>query len=76
MAGNVLEWVSDWYGTNYYYESPYQNPLGLDTGTRHPIRGGSWNSGRAGLRTSARASLTPDSFYDTVGFRCARDAPP
>lgn len=72
MAGNVLEWTSDWYDANYYAVSPYENPLGSSTGTKHPIRGGSWYSARAGLRTSARASLSPDSIYDTVGFRCAK----
>jgi formylglycine-generating enzyme required for sulfatase activity len=72
MAGNVLEWTSDWYSTNYYAISPYKDPLGSSTGTKHPIRGGSWYSARAGLRTSARASLSPDSIYDTVGFRCAK----
>lgn len=72
MAGNVLEWTSDWYNANYYANAPYKNPLGASAGTKHPIRGGSWYSARAGLRTSARASLGPDSIYDTVGFRCAK----
>jgi len=71
MAGNVLEWVSDYYAADYYAKSPYENPSGPESGTRHPIRGGSWFSGRAGLRTSARASLQPNNGYDTLGFRCA-----
>ncbi len=70
MAGNVLEWVSDWYSAGYYSQSPYENPLGPGSGSKHPIRGGSWYSGRAGLRTSARASLSPERTYDTLGFRC------
>jgi formylglycine-generating enzyme required for sulfatase activity len=71
MAGNVLEWVSDWYSPSFYGQSPFENPTGPESGTKHPIRGGSWLSGRAGLRTSARASLQPDNGYDTLGFRCA-----
>ncbi|MEW5938155.1 MAG: SUMF1/EgtB/PvdO family nonheme iron enzyme [Chloroflexota bacterium] len=71
MAGNVLEWVSDWYSASYYAISPYQNPTGPASGNRHPIRGGSWYSGREGLRPAARASLSPTSSYDTLGFRCA-----
>ncbi len=71
MAGNVLEWVADWYSAGYYSQSPYDNPLGPGSGSKHPVRGGSWYSGRAGLRTSARASLTPERSYDTLGFRCA-----
>ena len=73
MAGNVLELTSDWYSTNYYTISPYENPLGPSTGDRRPIRGGSWYSARSGLRTSARASMSSDYiFYVTVGFRCAK----
>jgi formylglycine-generating enzyme required for sulfatase activity len=75
MAGNALEWVSDWYGAYYYASAPYINPTGPNSGSRHPIRGGSWYSGREGLRTSARASLAPDATYDTVGFRCVVDSP-
>jgi|APSaa5957512622_1039677.scaffolds.fasta_scaffold08944_2 eukaryotic-like serine/threonine-protein kinase len=75
MAGNALEWVADWYGSDYYSSTAYINPTGPTSGSRHPIRGGSWYSGREGLRTSARASLKPDAIYDTVGFRCVVDSP-
>ena len=73
MAGNVLEWVSDWYAVDYYGSSPYENPSGPNSGSRHPIRGGSWYNGREGLRAAARASLAPDGTYETLGFRCAMD---
>ena len=75
MAGNVLEWVSDWYAAGYYSVSPYENPMGPADGSRHPIRGGSWWSGRAGLRPAARASKSLDYESDMVGFRCAVDNP-
>jgi formylglycine-generating enzyme required for sulfatase activity len=71
MAGNVLEWVQDWMNQSYYSSSPYENPRGPASGTRRVIRGGSWWSGRAGLRTSARASWSPDKFSSMIGFRCA-----
>jgi serine/threonine-protein kinase len=75
MSGNVLEWVSDWYSEGYYSISPYENPAGPENGSRHPMRGGSWWSGRAGLRTSARASKSLNYSSEMVGFRCATDAP-
>jgi eukaryotic-like serine/threonine-protein kinase len=76
MAGNVLEWVSDWHDSSYYAVSPYENPRGPNTGTKHPFRGGSWFTGRAGLRAAARASGGIDYATDTIGFRCAADSPP
>ena len=75
MSGNVLEWVSDWYSQTYYSISPLTNPSGPQSGTKHPIRGGSWWSGRAGLRPAARASKGLDYSMDMVGFRCATNAP-
>jgi formylglycine-generating enzyme required for sulfatase activity len=75
MAGNVLEWVSDWYGQDYYSQSPYENPTGPENGTKHIIRGGSWWSGPDGLRPAARASRALDFSSDMVGFRCAVDTP-
>ena len=42
MAGNVWEWVHDWYSSTYYSTSPYDNPTGPDTGTYKVLRGGGW----------------------------------
>ncbi len=74
MAGNVTEWVSDWYATSYYSVSPYENPIGPLNGTKHPIRGGSWWTGAGALRPAARASKSLDYSMDMVGFRCAIDS--
>lgn len=42
MSGNVWEWCSDWYGENYYANSPANNPKGPDAGSLRVLRGGSW----------------------------------
>jgi eukaryotic-like serine/threonine-protein kinase len=70
MAGNVSEWVADWYDTAYYERSPGANPSGPSSGAYHLLRGGSWNSNIAFLRTASR--LRPVSTWYDVGFRCAR----
>ncbi len=76
MAGNVVEWVSDYYQTDYYLESPAKNPQGPETGKFRVIRGGGWFSGPGCVTVSHRNAL-PASWVDfAVGFRCARDAQP
>lgn len=76
MAGNVLEWVADWYNENYYTDSPNRNPLGPDTGTGRVLRGGSWFNNLDNVRTFTRTFLTPDEAYNYVGFRCVSGATP
>lgn len=76
MAGNVLEWVNDFFESGYYQHSPFENPLGPASGGRKVIRGGAFNHhGVDGLRTVARASLRPSDTKVSVGFRCALDSP-
>ena len=73
MAGNVSEWVADWYKGSYYANSPSENPVGPSSGSGHVLRGGSWSSDEDVVRAAARGWGDPsDSFsYDNVGFRCA-----
>lgn len=75
MAGNVWEWVSDYFRPGYSLSSPMENPLGPATGDRRVIRGGSWFNPSDGVRAVARASLKPNTTLDSVGFRCVVDVP-
>ena len=52
MAGNVWEWVMDFYDSEYYSMSPSINPPGASSGFSHVLRGGSWSSSSDMLRTS------------------------
>ena len=74
MAGNVWEWVGDWYDENYYAQSPASNPLGPEIGYARVLRGGFWNGPVDMLRTSARSAYDPNNSPEMLGFRCARSA--
>lgn len=72
MAGNVAEWVHDWSGIDTYVSMPERNPTGPAHGRHKIIRGGSWRSSPAMLRTATRGGAPPMSRSSTIGFRCAR----
>ena len=76
MAGNVWEWVSDWYSDVYYRSSPQDNPQGPDTGTKKVLRGGSWKDNYVEIRSTNRDSHNPYYSSNAIGFRCAKDATP
>jgi formylglycine-generating enzyme required for sulfatase activity len=74
MAGNVWEWVSDWFNPDYYMRSPDNNPQGPKTGELKSLRGGAWHNMAMDLRVAIRNTEYPLENGDAVGFRCAKDA--
>ncbi len=73
MAGNVQEWVQDWYDPAYYRNSPAENPKGPASGTTRVLRGGGWGHVPELLRHTLREHREPKTRYITAGFRCAAD---
>ena len=80
MHGNVAEWCNDAYRENYYKTSPSKDPRGPDEGEIKVLRGGGWQDRIGSLRSSWRASenfrFVDACVMDSMGFRCARNAPP
>jgi sulfatase modifying factor 1 len=73
MHGNVYEWCHDYYGEDYYKQSPANDPIGPESGSSHVLRGGAWffntRDSRSALRFRGGADIR---LYDT-GFRLVRE---
>ena len=70
-AGNVMEWVADWYDETYYKSSPDHNPPSPEYGTYRVLRGGGYTTAGGDVRITSRSKMMQDFRDETIGFRCA-----
>ena len=76
MAGNVSEWVADWYDPEYYenHNDPedLKNPTGPENGDHKVHRGGSFADNVYFIRTAYRGHASVNQGFSYIGFRCAK----
>jgi formylglycine-generating enzyme required for sulfatase activity len=73
MHGNVFELCHDFYGEDYYQQSPTKDPQGPASGSSRVLRGGSWLSNPHNTRTTLRDRVVADDRSFTQGFRLVRE---
>lgn len=73
-AGNVMEWVADWYQETYYKEAPDKDPPSPEFGIFRVMRGGGYTTTGGDIRITSRSKMVPDFRDETIGFRCAISA--
>ena len=72
LAGNVTEWVADWFSESFP-RSDARNPKGPDSGTGRVVRGGGWYDPAERISATKRMYASPGNRADSIGFRCASD---
>ena len=73
MAGNVWEWVADWFDGVTYEDHELKDPKGPETGVSRVLRGGNWYYKAYYMRTTYRFNERPEKFKIWQGFRCAQN---
>ena len=71
-AGNLMEWVDNWYVENLYRTSTVGNQQEGNSQTYKTLRGGGYTSRGIDLRITNRMFMVPDFRDETIGFRCAK----
>jgi formylglycine-generating enzyme required for sulfatase activity len=74
MAGNVREWLADWFNKSYYLENASNNPTGPETGIERSMRSGAYDADANEIYTTSRYKHEPQSAGLSRGFRCAESA--
>ncbi|MCP4896694.1 MAG: formylglycine-generating enzyme family protein [bacterium] len=73
MAGNTSEWCSDWYGRDYYTNSPVANPKGPSSGVSRVLRGGGYIDSAYYQRSASRHRKGAHFKSNKASFRCVRE---
>ena len=74
MHGNLFEWCHDYFGKDYYQQSPEKDPTGPESGRLRILRGGSWYHGPHFTRSALRGRVGGTLLkYYPHGFRVVRE---